>query len=65
MRNKEPPVLTDCPSDIIYDDITTTYKRISWQRPIVTDNSGVLPSVTSNIQPGSLLDVPGSYEVII
>ena len=31
---------------------------------MVTDNSGVLPNVTSNRQVGSLFSAPGSYEVI-
>ena len=60
----EPPVFTDCPNDVMHDDITTTEKRIDWQRPTVTDNSGYPPSVSSNRQSGYLFFVPGSYEVL-
>ncbi|KAJ7327772.1 hypothetical protein OS493_026651 [Desmophyllum pertusum] len=63
-KDTEPPVFTDCPNDVMHDDITTTEKRIDWQRPTVTDNSGYPPSVSSNRQSGYLFSVPGSYEVL-
>ncbi|KAL9973471.1 hypothetical protein ACROYT_G019936 [Oculina patagonica] len=62
--DQEPPVFTNCPSDIVVDDATTSEMRVNWQQPTVTDNSGVPPSVTSNKAPGSLFSVPGSYEII-
>ena len=52
-----------CPSDIAIDDATTPTVRVNWQRPTVTDNSGVEPTVISTKQSGHLFDVPGSYEV--
>ena len=60
----EAPVFTSgCPSDIAIDDATTSSVRVHWQRPTVTDNSGVEPRVTSTRPPGDIFDVPGSYVV--
>ena len=56
-------MFTYCPSDII-DNATTYELRVYWQEATATDNSGVLPSVTSNRQSGSFFPVPGSYEVL-
>ena len=52
-----------CPSDIAIDDATEISVRVHWQRPTVTDNSGVQPMVTSTKQSGQIFDVPGSYVV--
>ena len=38
--------------------------RVNWQEPTATDNSGVLPSVSSISRSGDLFAVPGSYEVV-
>ena len=46
------------------NDLTSTYVKVSWQNPTVTDNSGESPVIFSNWQPGALFDVPGSYEVL-
>ncbi|CAH3039009.1 unnamed protein product, partial [Porites lobata] len=59
----EPPVLTDCPSDILIETGDSEV-RVNWPRPNVTDNSGAPPLLTSNRQSGSLFSAPGSYEVI-
>ena len=62
--DQEPPVFTRCPSDITIDDATTLEIRVNWQEPTATDNSGVLPSVSSISRSGDLFAVPGSYEVV-
>ena len=61
--DQEPPVFTYCPSDII-DDATTYELRVYWQEPTATDNSGVLPSVSSTRRSGDLFAVPSSSEVL-
>ena len=57
-------MFTYCPSDIAIDNVTTAEFRVNWQEPTVTDNSGVLPSVTSNRQSGVRFVVPSSTEVL-
>ena len=59
--DQEPPEIT-CPDDIVVDDITTSDRRVNWQQPTATDNSGVVP-VYCNRQSGDLFSVPGEYEV--
>ena len=47
------------------DDITTCNEvRVTWRQPIAKDNSGELPSLTSNRQPGQLFAVPSVSEVL-
>ena len=36
--------------------------RVNWKRPVFSDNSGVLPSVSSSLQPGATFRVPGNYK---
>jgi len=62
--DEEPPVFTYCPSDIVMDNLTSPSVRVYWQRPTVTDNSGVSPTVSSSRQSGEISAVPGSYEVL-
>lgn len=57
-------MFTNCPSDMVIDNATSSQVRVNWQRPTVTDNSGVSPSVSSNRQPGGLFDVPGVFQVV-
>ena len=52
-----------CPADIVVNNATKDKIRVNWKLPVVTDNSGNLPAVISNMQPGTDLTVPGSYEV--
>lgn len=63
ITDTEPPVFTDCPSDILIETGESEV-RVNWPQPNVTDNSGAPPSLASNRQSGSLFSVPGSYEVI-
>ena len=57
-------MFTYCPSDVAIDNVTESTLRVHWQRPTVTDNSGVEPSVTSTRPSGDIFEVPGSYEVV-
>lgn len=52
-----------CPADIVVNNATKDKIKVNWKLPVVTDNSGNLPAVISNMQPGTDLTVPGSYEV--
>ena len=54
-----------CPADIVFNNVTATDNkiRVNWKAPVVTDNSGNVPIVMSNMQPGSWFVAPGSYEV--
>ena len=52
-----------CPADIVDNNATKDKIRVSWKLPVVTDNSGNIRTVISNMQPGTELTVPGSYEV--
>ena len=56
-------MFTYCPSDII-DNATTYELRVYWQEPTATDNSGVVPSVSSTRRSGSFFAVPSSSEVL-
>ena len=68
LLDTEPPTCPDCPADIVKKDIVLsgveTTVRINWYAPNCTDNSGVLPSVKTDKQPGDLFSVPGSYEIV-
>ena len=57
-------MFTFCPSDILFDNLTEREKRVTWQHPIASDNSGDLPALWSNRQPGELFSVPGEYQVV-
>ena len=46
------------------DNLTAPDVRVYWQKPTVTDNSGVSPTVSSSRQSGEIFPVPGSYEVL-
>ena len=60
----EPPVFTYCPNDILVVDLTQNEERVSWNRPVATDNSGVSPMLACNFISGDLFSVPGTYEVV-
>ena len=60
----EPPVFTYCPSDILVVDLTENEVRVNWNRPVATDNSGVLPTLDCNYLSGERFSVPGVYEVV-
>ena len=58
----EAPTCGFCPTDIVIEE-TESSTRVNWDRPSCTDNSGVSPIVSSNIQSGALLSVPSDTEV--
>ena len=45
------------------DDNVDLQARVTWQQPEATDNSGEIPTLSSNRQPGDVFDVPGSYPI--
>ena len=49
-----PPVIANCPSDIIISTNVgaQTTARASWREPTVTDNSGVAPSLVQSHMSG-------------
>ena len=57
-------MFTYCPGDITIDNATEFVIRVNWQEPTATDNSGVLPSVSSTRRSGELFAVPGAYVVL-
>ena len=57
-------MFTYCPSDITIDNATTYELRVYWQEPTATDNSGVMPSVSSVRRSGDLFAVPSLSEVL-
>ena len=57
-------MFTFCPSDILIDDAVETEIRVNWKRPLATDNSGVVPTVVSNLPSGDIFAVPGVYEIV-
>ena len=61
----EAPTFVSCPADIVFNNVTATENqiRVNWKAPVITDNSGNLPIVMSNMQPGSWFVAPGSYQV--
>ena len=63
LSDNVPPTCSFCPSDIVLEDITEIEIRVNWKLPICSDDSGVLPVITSTRQSGERFAVPGSYEV--
>ena len=61
----EPPICGYCPTDILLDNITGKSEvRINWNRPICTDNSGKLPSISSTRMSGDYFSpIPGVFAV--
>jgi len=59
VRDTEPPSCSFCPADIV-QEVTTSRLRVSWKRPICSDNSGELLIIESNRQSGALFDVPST-----
>ncbi|CAH3198773.1 unnamed protein product, partial [Porites evermanni] len=61
IRDNEPPTFSKCPKDIVREEKVSLI-RVNWKRPVFSDNSGVLPSVSSSLQPGATFRVPGNYK---
>ena len=59
--DNEPPTFSKCPKDIVREEKVSLI-RVNWERPVFSDNSGVLPSVSSSFQPGATFRVPGNYK---
>ena len=59
----EAPTCGFCPTDITVENATGSEVRVNWDRPICTDNSGVLPRVSSNRESGSNFAVPSFSQV--
>ncbi|XP_072172386.1 uncharacterized protein [Diadema setosum] len=58
-----PPEILSCPSDITSSvPVEVAGTTVTWTTPVVTDNSNVAPTVTSNISPGSFF-LRGSTQV--
>ncbi|XP_033097160.1 mucin-12-like [Anneissia japonica] len=60
----ESPTLSSIPNDISVDsDPGSSSVVVSWSSPTATDNSGVQPTLTASIQPGSVFQI-GTTEVV-
>ena len=64
LSDTEAPTCGFCPTDIYIDNATETEVRVNWDRPVCTDNSGKLPSISSDRQSGDLFSVPGAYDIV-
>ena len=60
--DNEPPTFSKCPKDIVREEKVSSI-RVNWKRPVFSDNSGVLPSVSSSLQSGATFRVPGNYKI--
>ena len=47
--DNEPPTFSKCPKDIVREEKVSSI-RVNWDFPVFSDNSGVLPSVSSSLQ---------------
>ena len=61
LTDNEPPTFSECPKDIVREEKVSLI-RVNWKHPVFSDNSGVLPSVTSSFQTGATFRVPGNYK---
>ena len=59
--DNEPPTFSKCPKDIVREEKVSLI-RVNWKHPVFSDNSGVLPSVSSSFQSGATFRVPGNYK---
>ena len=61
LADNEPPTFSKCPKDIVREEKVSEI-RVNWKHPVFSDNSGVLPSVSSSSQSGATFLVPGNYK---
>jgi len=61
LTDNEPPTFSKCPKDIVREEKVSQI-RVNWERPVFSDNSGVLPSISSSFQAGATFRVPGNYK---
>lgn len=59
VEDTEPPSCSFCPADIVQEE-TTSRVRVTWERPICSDNSLSPPSISANRQIGAEFEVPST-----
>ncbi|XP_068719978.1 sushi, von Willebrand factor type A, EGF and pentraxin domain-containing protein 1-like [Montipora capricornis] len=64
VADTEPPSCSNCPADIVLDNLTVIEYIVPWTRPNCSDNSGVPPDFSSSRPNGDLFEVPSNSEVV-
>ncbi|KAK3728579.1 hypothetical protein QZH41_011661 [Actinostola sp. cb2023] len=55
VQDKEAPEMTSCPEDQHYELVGKSSMLVRWDKPTFTDNSGLPPSIETDIRPGTRL----------